>query len=86
MLSVPVLVYNNKAYITEVLNRYTGEENGEAENSKEKAKSSYVVRTTSPQSRKRPIVEVLLSFGYWEVYSMLVSLPSLNYSEADSTI
>ena len=86
MLSVTVLLFYDKAYIAEVLNRYTGEENGEAEKRKEKAKSSYVVRTTSPQSRKRPIVEVLLSFGYWEVHSMLVSPPSLNYLEADSTI
>ena len=30
MLSVTVFVLNDKAYIAEVLNRYTGEENGEA--------------------------------------------------------
>ena len=44
MLSVTVLVFNDKAYITEVLNRYTGEENGEAENSKEKAKNPCMVK------------------------------------------
>ena len=86
MLSVTVLLLNDKAYMAELLNRYTGEENGEAEKRKEKAKSSYVVRTTSPQLRKRPIVEVLLLSGYWKVHSTLVSLPSLNYLEADSTI
>jgi hypothetical protein len=45
MFLVTVLVFNGKPYIAEVLNRYTGEENGEAENHKEKTKSSYVVRT-----------------------------------------
>ena len=85
-LSVAVLVLNDKAYMAELLNRYTGEENGEAEKRKEKAKSSYVVRTINPQLRKRPIVEVLLLFGYWKVHSMLLPLPSLNYVDADSKI
>jgi hypothetical protein len=79
MLSVSVLVFNDKAYIPEVLNRSTGEEDGEAEKRKEKAKSSYVVRTTSPQLRKRPVVEGLSLLGYWIVCSTLVPLPSLNY-------
>ena len=44
MLSVTVLLFYDKAYIAEVLNRYTGEENGEAEKRKEKAKSPDLVR------------------------------------------
>ncbi len=44
MLFVTVLVLYDKAYMAELLNRYTGEENGEAEKRKEKAKNPCMVR------------------------------------------